>query len=81
MVLHPNVKLFVSFVDNAKMIVVDSKVLFFVPPWACRKGQKAICKWSPSLVPYTRDGDKIRIVHYTMYDSGIGTLCAGVVLL
>ena len=28
-VLHPKVKLFVSFVDNAKMIVVDSKVTFF----------------------------------------------------
>ena len=55
-VLHPNVKLFVSFVDNAKMIVVDSKVTFF-SPWACREGNMYV---NGILVSYPTQGMEIK---------------------
>lgn len=32
---RPKAKLFVPFVDNAMMIVVDSKITL-LPPWACK---------------------------------------------
>lgn len=46
LVPHPKVKLFVSFVDNAMMIIVDSKFTLLFSSLVHVK--KLICKWTVS---------------------------------